>query len=172
MNHSDFVGSFGVYEVQSVSASGKCLDIAAGSTGDGANVQVYSCNGSAAQTFTFVDLGAYKMELRAAHSDKCIDVSSASSANGANVQQRHCTGSAAAQTWTMDVLDWATMRVKLKSGTAANKCMDVDSGTGPNVQQWDCYTNVRTRSSGWSGAERSGASASRADAAPSTYRAP
>jgi hypothetical protein len=141
MNHSDFVGSFGVYEVRSVSASGKCLDVSAGSSADGANVQVYTCNGTAAQTFTFVDLGAFKMELRAAHSDKCVDVAGGSSANGANIQQWNCSGSSTNQTFTMDVLDWATMKIKLKTGTAANKCADVDGGAGPNVHQWDCYSN-------------------------------
>lgn len=142
MSNPKFVGSFGTFEVKN-KANNQCLDISAGATGDFAKVQTYACNGSAAQTFTFADLGGYNMELRALNSNKCVDVAAASTADGAQIQQYRCNATQA-QIWKMRVIDWATMEVELKAANS-NKCLDVDSGVGPKVQQWWCTSGAAQR---------------------------
>jgi hypothetical protein len=119
------------------------LDITGASTADFAKLQTYACNGSAAQTFIFADLGGYKMELRALNSNKCVDVAAASTADGALIQQYSCNATNA-QVWNMRVIDWATMEVELKAANS-NKCLDVDSGIGPKVQQWWCTNGPAQR---------------------------
>jgi hypothetical protein len=141
MSHPAFVGSFGTYQLKS-KANGQCLDITNNATADSAKVQTYGCNGSAAQTFTFNDLGNYAMELRALNSGKCLDVAGGSSADGAQIQQYACNASAA-QVWKMRIIDWATLEVEL-TATNSNKCLDVDAGAA-KVQQWWCNSGVSQR---------------------------
>lgn len=142
MTAPNFVGSFGTFEIKS-KANGQCLDISAGSTANGAKVQTYPCNGTAAQTFTFADLANWNMELRAMNSGKCVDVTNASMADGALVQQWACNTSSA-QTWKMTMINWGTMEVELKANNS-NKCLDVDNGVGPKVQQWWCTGGAAQR---------------------------
>ena len=78
------------------------LDVAAASTYNGANVQMYTRNNTAAQEFVFVydeTTGYYTVETFA--SGKVLDVAGASAANGANVQQYDANGSAA-QKWAVE----------------------------------------------------------------------
>jgi hypothetical protein len=142
MSNPKFVGSFGTFEVKN-KANNQCLDITGASTSDFAKVQTYACNGSAAQTFTFADLGGYKMELRALNSNKCVDVAAGSTADGTLIQQYTCNATTA-QVWNMRVVDWSTMEVELKAANS-NKCLDVDNGIGPKVQQWWCTNGSAQR---------------------------
>jgi beta-glucanase (GH16 family) len=86
----------GVFYVLEAKHSGKALDVSAGSTADGANVQQWTKNGSAAQQWRFEAVpggaggaggaGGYYV-IRAKCSDKALDVANGSTAEGANVQQ-------------------------------------------------------------------------------------
>lgn len=78
-----------------VAASGKCLDVAGGSTGDGAAVQVWTCNGTGAQRWT-----AQAGSLVNPASGKCLDATGVSSADGTPLQLWTCTGGAN-QAWTL-----------------------------------------------------------------------
>src|ERR1700755_2337121 len=73
---------------------GKCVDIAAASSANGAHVQLFDCNGTAAQTWTIGDDGTIKAL------GKCLDVTAASTANGAKAQLYDCNGSGA-QKWSV-----------------------------------------------------------------------
>lgn len=137
-----YVGGFGTYEIKN-KASGKCLDIPAASTANGAKLQVYSCNGTNAQTFTLTDLTNYKMELRALNSGKCVDVAAAGTADGTLVQQYDCNATGA-QTWTMKVITWAPLEVEFVAAHSG-KCLDVDMGIGPKVHQWWCTGGAAQR---------------------------
>ena len=80
-----------------------CLDVAAGSKNDGANVQVYDPNGSAAQKWTLdgssVRWRAASMEISSAvDRSKAIDVIAASKDNGAKIQLWTANGTDA-QKW-------------------------------------------------------------------------
>src|ERR1700710_1862151 len=59
---------------------GKCLDVTSGSSANGARVQLWTCNGGAAQQWSAEADGS----IRAL--GKCLDVAAAGTANGAKVQ--------------------------------------------------------------------------------------
>ncbi|MBE1488172.1 lectin [Plantactinospora soyae] len=110
-----------------VGLGGKCLDVAGASSLDGTAVQIYDCNGSAAQQWTLGTDGT----VRAL--GKCLDVRDNSVANGARTQLWSCTG-AANQRWT------ATAGRDLTSASAS-KCLDVvdnNPANGTPAQLWTC----------------------------------
>ncbi|MET7686860.1 RICIN domain-containing protein [Streptomyces sp. NPDC005483] len=84
--------------------SGKCLDVSAVSTADGAAVQQWTCTGGTNQEFTLspVATGSHDYQLVAVHSGKCIDVSTAR----AQIHQWTCDPASALTTkqnqiWTL-----------------------------------------------------------------------
>ncbi|MEH1102622.1 lectin [Micromonospora sp. CPCC 205561] len=110
-----------------VGLAGKCLDVAGAGSADGTAVQLYDCNGSAAQQWTLGGDGT----VRAL--GKCLDVRDNSTADGARVQLWSCTG-AANQRWT------ATAARDLVSASAG-KCLDVLDNNPANAtptQVWTC----------------------------------
>ncbi|UOZ08005.1 ricin-type beta-trefoil lectin domain protein [Amycolatopsis sp. WQ 127309] len=106
---------------------GKCLDVASGSSANGAAVQLYDCNGSAAQQWTVGTDGT----LRAL--GKCLDVTGQSTADGAQLQLWDCGGTANQR--------WAATAAKDLVGAASSKCVDVtgnSSANGTRLQIWTC----------------------------------
>jgi glucose/arabinose dehydrogenase/PKD repeat protein len=74
-----------------ITGSGKCVDVAGSATADGTNIQVYTCNGTGAQTWT-----RNGSTLRAL--GKCMDVSGGGTADNTRVQLWTCNGTGA-QNW-------------------------------------------------------------------------
>jgi len=74
--------------------SGKCLDVSAASTADGAAVIQYTCSGATNQQFTLSAVTALgnsqDYQMIAVHSGKCIDVTGVSTAAGATIHQWTC----------------------------------------------------------------------------------
>ncbi|MFC6083770.1 ricin-type beta-trefoil lectin domain protein [Sphaerisporangium aureirubrum] len=111
---------------------GKCVDVAAASSANGTQIQLYTCNGTTAQSWTTGTDGT----VRAL--GKCLDVAAASSANGTKVQLYDCNGSAA-QVWTAQ--SDGTLR-------ALGKCLDAtgpSSADGTPLQIWDCFASANQR---------------------------
>ncbi len=107
---------------------GKCLDVAAAATANGTAVQLYDCNGSAAQNWTLGTDGT----VRAL--GKCLDVTGAATADGTKVQLWDCNGSGAQQ-WTYSAGSHDIVN------PAANKCLDATGNTSANgtrAQIWTC----------------------------------
>jgi beta-glucanase (GH16 family) len=107
--------------------AGKCIDIAAANSADGTQVQLYTCNGTAAQKWTRAADGT----IRAL--GKCLDVRAAGTADGTRVQLYTCNGSAAQQ--------WAYSGARDLVNPQANKCLDVtgnNSADGTPLQIWTC----------------------------------
>jgi len=67
--------------------SGKAMDVASGSTADGATVQQWSRQDSNNQQWQFVDAGGGYYRLKSRNSGKVLDVSGWSTADGGKVQQ-------------------------------------------------------------------------------------
>ena len=114
--------------------AGKCVDVAGANTANGTAVQLYTCNGTNAQTWTVGTDGT----VRAL--GKCMDVASGSTANGANVQLWDCNGSGA-QVWQAQANQ--TLR-----NPQSNKCLDVrdnNSADGTRLQIWDCFAGANQR---------------------------
>ncbi len=107
--------------------AGKCADVAGANSANGTPVQLYTCNGTAAQRWTAGTDGT----IRAL--GKCLDVTGGSTANGAKVQLYDCNGTGA-QNWRItaahDIVD-----------VTADKCLDVtddNSADGTRLQIWSC----------------------------------
>ncbi|MFF3832919.1 ricin-type beta-trefoil lectin domain protein [Streptomyces sp. NPDC002455] len=98
--------------------AGKCVDVAAGSAANGTAVQLYDCNGTAAQKWTVGGDGT----IRAL--GKCLDVASGGTADGTRVQLWDCNGSAAQQ--------WATPAARDIVNPQADKCLDVSGANTAN----------------------------------------
>ncbi|KUJ38676.1 family 16 glycosylhydrolase [Streptomyces sp. NPDC093228] len=107
--------------------AGKCVDVAGANPANGTAVQLYDCNGTAAQNWTVGSDGT----VRAL--GKCLDVVGNGTADGSKVQLWDCTGGPN-QKWTVtgarDIVN-----------PQANKCLDVtdnDSTNGTRLQIWSC----------------------------------
>ncbi|MEU2702377.1 ThuA domain-containing protein [Micromonospora aurantiaca (nom. illeg.)] len=107
--------------------AGKCLDVRSGSSADGTQIQLYTCNGSSAQSWTVTPNGPVKAL------GKCLDVSGGGSADGTKIQLYTCNGTGA-QNWSAQA-----------DGTVRNpqsgKCLDVsgnNSADGTAVHLWTC----------------------------------
>ncbi|WP_406006593.1 ricin-type beta-trefoil lectin domain protein [Streptomyces sp. NBC_00637] len=108
--------------------AGKCLDVAGGAAANGTAVQLYDCNGSAAQRWTVRPDGSIQAL------GKCLDVVGGSTADGARTQLYDCNGTGA-QRWSYDATTGDVVN------TAANKCLDVtdnSSANGARGQIWSC----------------------------------
>jgi glucosylceramidase len=106
---------------------GKCVDVAGASSANGTAVQLYDCNGTAAQQWTVGTDGT----VRAL--GKCMDVSAGSTADGAQVQLYDCNGSGAQQ--------WQATAGHDLVNPQANKCLDAtgqSSANGTRLQIWTC----------------------------------
>ncbi|MFG2645068.1 ricin-type beta-trefoil lectin domain protein [Streptomyces sp. NPDC048370] len=111
-----------------VGLGGACLDVAGGSAADGTPVQLWQCNGSAAQAWTIHADGT----VRAL--GKCLDVTDGSTTNGAKVQLYTCNGTGA-QRWRHEPASADLVNV------AADKCLDAtgnSSTNGTRAQIWSC----------------------------------
>ncbi len=107
--------------------AGKCLDVAGAATADGTKIQLYTCNGTAAQNWTVTPNGPVKAL------GKCLDVAGAGTANGTKVQLWTCNGTGA-QVWS------AQADGSLRN-PASGRCLDVSGNVSTDGQQihiWDC----------------------------------
>jgi hypothetical protein len=105
----------------------KCIDVPSASFVDGARLQMWGCNNTNAQQWTF-DGGALKSQ-----NNKCVDVAGGSTANLAAIQLYTCNGTGAQQF----VLNSAGDLVNPQSG----RCVDIDgwnSNDGAKLILWDC----------------------------------
>ncbi|MEU1124747.1 ThuA domain-containing protein [Streptomyces sp. NPDC005899] len=113
---------------------GKCVDVANGANADGTQIQLWTCNRSAAQTWT----AGTDQTLRAL--GKCMDVQGGATADGTKIQLYGCNGTTA-QKW-----------VPQTDGTLKNpqsgKCLDasgVSSADGTRLHLWTCHTGVNQK---------------------------
>jgi len=109
-----------------VGLAGKCLDVRGSGTADGTQIQLYTCNGSGAQSWT-----RNGSTLRAL--GKCLDVSGSGTADGTKIQLWTCNGTGA-QNWSAGA---NSSLVNANSG----KCLDVsgnNSADSTAVHLWTC----------------------------------
>jgi hypothetical protein len=121
---------FGV-PVPIINIMGRCLDVAGAVNANGTNVQIYDCNGTVAQVWTFSPGGQIRNAM-----GRCLDVSGAVNANSSNVQIYDCNGTVA-QIW--NVTPGGAIR------NTMGRCLDVSgaiNANGTNVQIYDCNGTV------------------------------
>jgi hypothetical protein len=115
--------------------AGLCVDVRGASAADFTPVQVFTCNGSAAQQWTVVQAGS---TLRAL--GKCLDVDAAGTTDGTPVDLFTCNNTGA-QVW-----------VPQANGSLLNpnsgKCLDdtnLSTTPGTQLQIWDCSGGTNQR---------------------------
>ncbi|MET7946370.1 family 16 glycosylhydrolase [Micromonospora sp. NPDC005324] len=107
--------------------SGRCIDIPGANPVEGAKLQIWDCNTTAAQSWTFASDGT----IRAM--GKCMDPAWAGTANGTEVNLVSCNGNTA-QRFTLNA---SGDLVNLN----ANRCVDVrevNPNNGGKLHLWDC----------------------------------
>ncbi|WP_328539872.1 ThuA domain-containing protein [Streptomyces sp. NBC_00344] len=112
---------------------GKCVDVPGAGTANGTAVQLYDCNGTAAQKWTAGTDGTVKAL------GKCLDVTAAGTANGTRTQLWDCNGTGA-QKWT--ARDGALVNA------GSGRCLDAtgpSSANGTRLQIWDCTGSANQR---------------------------
>jgi streptogrisin C len=106
----------------------KCIDVPSSNFTDGIQLQMWGCNGTGAQAWTFSG-GALRSQ-----NNKCMDVAGGSTASGTPVQLWTCNGTGAQQF----VLSAAGDLVNPQ----ANKCVDINAwnpNDGAKLIIWDCH---------------------------------
>ena len=93
----------GMYQINSVSDSSKCLDVTGGSVSNGARIQTYAINGTMAQCFKLsYDSATGFYSIRSAKSTKGLDLDSGDIFPGAKVQQWDFPGLGLNQHWRIE----------------------------------------------------------------------
>ncbi|HET7072625.1 MAG TPA: ricin-type beta-trefoil lectin domain protein, partial [Mycobacterium sp.] len=105
---------------------GLCLDDRSASTANFNPIQVYTCNGTNAQSWTVNSNGTLTVL------GNCLDVAGAGTANGTKVDLYPCNGTGA-QSWTHQSNGELV-------NTNSGKCLDDTGfgGSGTQVQIWAC----------------------------------
>lgn len=107
--------------------NGKCVDVPAGRFDDGQRIHVWTCDGSANQSWTFVDGTIRTGE------NLCLDVAWGSTADGAAIQIATCSGNPAQEFVLTDAGDLVNPQ--------ADKCVDIadwNPADGAVLQLWTC----------------------------------
>ncbi|MEV6492857.1 RICIN domain-containing protein [Actinoplanes sp. NPDC051633] len=107
--------------------SGRCIDIPGANPVDGARLQMYDCNNTAAQKWSFESDGT----LRAM--GKCMDPAGGASANGTPIQLTGCN--------TNPVQRFTYTSVRTLVNVSSGRCVDIMDWNGSNgaaLQLWDC----------------------------------
>jgi endo-1,4-beta-xylanase len=107
--------------------SGRCLDVTGGSPANGAQAQIWDCNGQPGQQWSS---GAGELRVYGA---KCLDVSNRGTADGTSVIIWDCNGQSNQQ-WRFNADGTIT-------AVGANKCLDVPNNAtanGTKLNIWSC----------------------------------
>ncbi len=118
--------------------SSKCIDIEKGSRDDGTNIRQWTCNGTGAQLWDFIEVGRGDVAIVSRGTGKVMDLVGSQSTNGANIAQYTWNGGPN-QRWRIEQAGRGFFRI---INVASQKCIDLDnadSGDGVNVQQWECH---------------------------------
>ncbi|MFJ3302166.1 ricin-type beta-trefoil lectin domain protein [Streptomyces sp. NPDC086549] len=134
-----------------------CLDDAGAHTADRTKIQVYACNGSAAQKWVLHDDGSLRVL------GKCLDVTGGATDNGTLIQLYTCSGSAA-QKWTTGA---SGSLVNPQSG----KCLDDPGSSTTNGTQVRLYTCNNSAAQNWTSSTAADWSTYPATALPVVLRA-
>ncbi len=125
----------GTYVIQSALIAPMVLDVADGSSANGANLQLWRSNGTNAQKFKITHLGNGLYSIVGVGSGKYVDVAGGSTKSGGNVWMYEGNNTEA-QKWYIEVDSKGLMFKSAKSG----KYLDVNKGRvnkGTNIQQYN-----------------------------------
>jgi beta-glucanase (GH16 family) len=107
--------------------SSRCIDIPGANPADGTRLQMYDCNGTSAQSWTFNSDGTLRSM------GKCMDPAGGTLTNGTPIQLVACNGNPVQRFTLSGAGDLVNV--------SANKCVDVkdwNSANGAALQLYDC----------------------------------
>jgi hypothetical protein len=114
--------------------AGKCLDDNGNRAANGAKVDIYSCNGSAAQQWTFAQDGTLRIH------GQCLDIANPGTANGAKLQLWSCTGA--------ENQRWAIGTDAVLINPHSFRCLDdtgASTSNGTQAEIWACNGGTNER---------------------------
>lgn len=124
-----------------VAHSSQCMDVAGGTSSDGAGVLQWPCGGYANQSWLVEPIAGASTPglstITASHSGKCLTIVGTTATSGADVEQRTCDGRDT-QKWLLTPADGG--RVRIQNGTNG-LCAGVYGGfpnNGTKVIVWPC----------------------------------
>ena len=130
-----------IYQL-AVTKSGKCIDVPAASTANGALLQQWTCTAGAAwQQFKLTAVGA-NYQLVNVNSGKCIDVPDWSTASGVQLQQYGCVSSQNNQLWTLTASGTNTFQISNVNSGLCISDKDASTASGAAVIQETCTANT------------------------------
>lgn len=135
----------GVYEICSVKNSNYALDVNSASTSNGANVQLYLCNGTQAQAFKVSHDSQGFVTFTNINSGKVIDLDGAITKNGRNIHQYASNGTRA-QKW---IVQQSGSGYSIVSAIDTSFALDIRNGfvySGSNIQ---LYKSNNTAAQQW-----------------------
>ena len=130
----------GWYTLSSALNTNLVLDVSGGSSANGANIQLWSANGTKAQKFyvKYMGMGLYEIGTS---SGKCLDVASGSVSSGANVQQ-WVKNNTVAQRWYIIADANGGCRI---SSASSGHCLNVYQNKGQSGQNVNVSTRNNTK---------------------------
>lgn len=127
----------GTYTISTALSTNKVLDIASGSTNDGANVQLYEKNGTTAQKFVIKKVSDYEYQITCQKSGKALDVAGASANAGTNVWQ-YSKNNSEAQKWRFVDAGNGYYYIISNLGTALDvNAAGIANGTNVQAYTWN-----------------------------------
>jgi hypothetical protein len=127
------------YSLAPMSATGKSIDVANGSTSNGTRVQQFATLNDDAQKVTIMASGSnWKIAMKA-NTNKCFGPIGNGTANSTGIEVQDCNGGNN-QAWSITA-DANTGAFMLKN-VASNRCLDVPMGSGADgvgLQIYDCF---------------------------------
>ncbi|KFI91128.1 N-acetylmuramoyl-L-alanine amidase, partial [Bifidobacterium saguini DSM 23967] len=136
-------------KISSVANSAVVLDIASGSTSNGARAQLYSWNNTNAQLYTFKQIGNNLFQIANRNSGKVLEAAGGATINGTAVQQYAANGTAAQHWSVLDYGDGKLMFVNMASA----KVLDIPAGNAAVGVQLQLYTRNGSAAQLWKVAE-------------------
>ncbi|MER5478514.1 family 43 glycosylhydrolase [Streptomyces sp. NPDC002734] len=121
--------------------SGKCLEVAGGSTADGADVRQYACNGGSNQRWRLEDRGDDTHRLVNAATGKVLDTADCSSADGADLRQWSWLDNTC-QRFRFLATDGGHVRIVNQATGKVADVANCSTADGADVRQWSWLNNA------------------------------
>ncbi|MET9618362.1 family 43 glycosylhydrolase [Kitasatospora indigofera] len=123
-------------------ATGKCLDVENGSTTDGANVRLWTCNGANAQKWRVEDQGDDTSRIVNVASGKVLDVANCSTGDGADLRQWSWLGNGCQRYRLILGAAGGWVRIANANSGKVADVADCGSADGTEVRQWTWLNNT------------------------------
>jgi beta-glucanase (GH16 family) len=141
-------GLNGAHTLTPQHATGKRMDLSGAQVFNGNKVQIWTANGTGAQSWNFSNAGVVpsgNYNIATSLGAYCLDVAAAGTANGTKVQLYQCNGTNA-QSWRAVPVGGNVY--ELRPANAPNSCLDVtgvSTTDGTQLQIWQCGGGANQR---------------------------